>query len=229
MTVLSSLETEALRSLDTCTVANAIENFEIRLRNEGFIIDSARCVFPKLPPMLGYAVPVRVRCSSPPTGSHLYKDRTDWWNYILQIPAPRVVVVEDVDPNPGTGAFVGEVHAEVLRALGCVGVVTNGTVRDIPQIEKMGFQLFAGGTAVSHAFVHIVEFGTPVEIGGLKIAPGELLHGDLHGIVSIPRNIAADIPRAAAENQARDKKIIDICRSADFSVEKLRAAVKGIF
>ena len=94
--------------------------------------------------MLGYAVTLKVRSSSPPTTGGSYLDRTDWWNFILSLPAPRVVVLQDVDSKPGEGSLLGEVHANILRALGCMGAVTNGAVRDVPAAEAMGFQFFAG-------------------------------------------------------------------------------------
>jgi regulator of RNase E activity RraA len=220
----------ALKQLDTCTVANAIETFNVRLRNEGYTDTSIRSIFPHLRPMVGYAATVRIRCSNPPpVQGRMYPERTDWWNYVLSVPAPRVVVIEDVDENRGAGAFLGEVHAHILRALQCVGVVTNGTVRDVPAIEAAGLPLFAGAVAVSHAYVHIVDFGEPVEVGGLSIAPGDLLHGDCHGVLSVPKEIAAEIPAAAARLVEREKKAIAICRSSEFSLQKLRTAVEGIF
>ena len=168
--ILTSEQWEILRRLDACTVANAIETFDERLRNEGFTDSSVHCQFPQLPPTLGYAATVKVRGSAPPTADSRFPDRTDWWDYILALPAPRVVVVQDVATKVGLGSLLGAVHANILRALGCVGAVTNGAVRDLPAAEKLGFQLFSGSVSVSHAYVHIVEFGTPVEIGGLKIA-----------------------------------------------------------
>src|SRR5882724_1479537 len=121
---------ETLRRFDTCAVANAIETFDVRLRNEGFADASIRCLIPEIAPIVGYAVPVKIRCSAPPPNTHVYTERTDWWNYILKIPAPRVVVIEDVDVQPGTGALIGELHANILQALGSVGAITNGVVRD---------------------------------------------------------------------------------------------------
>ncbi len=214
-----------LRQLDGCTLANAIETFHVRLRNEGFADASLRCLFPGLPPMLGYAATVKVRGSAPPTADSRYPDRTDWWDYILSLPAPRVVVVQDVATKIGLGSLLGAVHVNILHALGCVGAVTNGAVRDLPAAKQLEFPLFASAVTVSHAYVHIVEFGTPVEIGGLKIHSGELVHGDLHGVQSIPAKIAAEVPAAAEEIIARDEKIIALCQSRDFSIEKLREAV----
>jgi 4-hydroxy-4-methyl-2-oxoglutarate aldolase len=134
---------QLLARLDSCTVANAIETFDVRLRNTGFTDSSVRCIFGEMPPMVGYATTARVRTSEPPMEGSNYFDRTDWWNHILTIPAPRIVVVEDTDLHPGLGAFIGELHANILLALGCVGVVTNGAVRDLPAVRAAGFQMFA--------------------------------------------------------------------------------------
>jgi regulator of RNase E activity RraA len=218
----------ALRQLDTCTVSNAIEVFDVRLRNEGFSNAAIRCMFEHLPPMLGYAVTAKVRSSSPPPVGHTYYDRTDWWNYIVTLPAPRVVVMQDVDSRPGMGSLLGAVHANILSALGCAGLVTNGAVRDLQEIEKIPFQVFAAHPAVSHAYVHIVDFGSPVEVGGLSIKTGDLVHGDRHGIQTIPIEIAARIPAVAARMIANEQKIIELCRSPQFSLSALRAAVKKL-
>ena len=183
-------------------------------------------MFPDLTPLLGHAATVKIRASNPPPDGHDYLDRTDWWNYILATPPPRVVVVEDLDRKPGRGAFLGEVHVNILRALGCSGAVTNGAVRDLPAVESAGFHFFACGVSVSHAYVHIVEIGAPVEVGGLKIQPGDLLHGDRHGVLSVPKEIAANIPAAAAKLFEKERRLIALCRSSGFSLDKLRAAVK---
>jgi regulator of RNase E activity RraA len=113
----------------------------------------------------------------------------------------------------------------ILRALQCTGVVTNGSVRDIPAAESAAFHFFAGSVSVSHAYVHIVEFGKPVVIGGLKIQSGDLLHGDLHGVQSIPLDLAAQIPLVAARITEQEQELIALCRSPGFSLEKLRSAI----
>jgi 4-hydroxy-4-methyl-2-oxoglutarate aldolase len=222
---LSSEQLEALRGLDACTLANAIETFHERLRNEGFMDNSIHCLFPQLQPMLGYAATIKIRGSAPPTANGTYPERTDWWDHVVSLPTPRAVVVQDVSSRPGLGSLVGAVHMNILRALQCVGVVTNGAVRDIPAAERAGFHFFAGSVTVSHAYIHIVEIGQPVEIGGLKIKSGDLLHGDLHGVQSIPLDIAPRIAPVAAQIVAKEQKLIDLCRSPGFSLEKLRAAV----
>jgi 4-hydroxy-4-methyl-2-oxoglutarate aldolase len=225
---LTASEMEYLRRMDASILANAIETFKVRLRNEGFISDPAlRCLFPELPPILGYAATLKIRGSAPPTAAGLYADRTDWWDYVVSLPAPRVVVVQDEASREGVGSLLGAVHVNILRALGCVAAVTNGAVRDLPAAQQIGFQLFAKSVSVSHAYVHIVEFGTPVNVCGLKILSGELLHGDVHGVQSIPQVIASKIPEVAATIAAREKSLIALCQSRDFSINKLRAAVSA--
>lgn len=223
---LSPGELELLRRLNSCQVADAIETFDVRLRNEGSMDSSVRSVFPNLPPMVGYAVTARIRTSEPPMSGRAYPDRTDWWNYLLTIPAPRVVVLQDMDRHPGTGSSAGEVHAHVFKALGCVGLVTNGAVRDLQAVESIGFCFFAGNVAVSRVYFHMLEFGAPVEVGNLKIRPGELLHGDRHGIISIPASIARDIPAAAARVAALERRVLEVTDSPSPSLEELRQAVQ---
>lgn len=223
---LSPADLAQFRRLSTCLVASSIETFNVRLRNSGFADASIRCFFPELAPIIGYAATVRIRSADPPMEGHSYYDRTDWWNYLLTVPAPRIVVIEDIDSHPGLGAFIGEVHANILQALGCAGVVTNGGVRDLPHIQKTGFQLFAGNVSVSHAFAHLFDFGGNVAVGGLKVQPGDLIHGDLHGVQTIPLEIAGQIPARVEEIRRKRQRLIEICRSADFSLEKLSKAVK---
>lgn len=131
------------------------------------------------------------------------------------------MVLQDVDESPGKGAFVGEVHAAIGLAVGCIGCVTNGAVRDLEAVEASGFQLFAGSVAITHSYAHIVDFGEPVEIGGLKISHGDLLHGDRHGVLCIPNSIAAVIPEEAAKIRQEERELIDYCRSRGFSLEGL--------
>ena len=214
---------DQLRNLDACTVSNAIERLDVRLRNEGFTDISVRCLSPALPPMVGYAATGRIRTAAAPTARNCYYDRMDWWEYLATIPAPRLIVFEDMDSKPGFGAMFGEIHAQIGRALGCIGYVTNGAVRDVPSIGKTGFHLFAAGIAVSHAYAHVVDFGGPVEIGGLTVHPGDLLHGDLHGVVSVPASVAAQIPAIAVELLAEEGELIRLCQPGNFSMEKLRA------
>ena len=225
---LMPLQLEQLRSLSTCVVASAIETFGVRLRNKGFSDARLHCVFPELPTTVGYAATARIRSSDPPMEGHSYYDRGTWWDSLLQVPEPRVVVIEDVDSKPGLGAFIGEVHASILVALGCVAVVTNGAVRDLPDVRKSGPQLFAGNISVSHAYAHVFDFGGTVEIAGLTVHPGDLIQADLHGVQTIPRAIAGHVPEKALEIVQARKELIGFCRSTDFSIGKLRQRLKEL-
>lgn len=225
---LTPAQLEQLRRFSTCAVASAIETFGVRLPNAGFTNSTVRCLFPDHPPVVGYAATARIRTSQPPMEGRSYYFRTEWWNDILRVPAPRIVVIEDLDQPPGLGAFVGEVHANILRALGSVALVTNGSVRDIPQIEATGFQLFAGNVSVSHAFAHVFEFAGSVQVGGLRVNPGDLIHADCHGVQTVPMEIAAQIPARAEEILKRREFFINLCRSSGFSLENLRGAMEAL-
>jgi 4-hydroxy-4-methyl-2-oxoglutarate aldolase len=220
-------ELDALRRLDTCTVSNAIETFQIRLRNAGFTDARVGCIFEDFPPTVGYAATARLRTGEPPIAV-FYDDRADWWKSILQIPEPRIAIVEDLDERPGVGAFLDGVHAAILKAVGCVGYVTNGAVRELPRVRDLGLQLFAGNVAVSHAYAHVFDFGSTVKVGGLEVRPGDLLHGDRHGLLSVPKEIAAAIPAVAARLQQAEQRVIDFCSSQEFSPDKLPQVLKGV-
>jgi 4-hydroxy-4-methyl-2-oxoglutarate aldolase len=219
---------EELRALSTCVVASAIETFGVRLRNRGFSDSSLHCMFPEQPAAVGYAATARIRGSDPPMEGHSYYERGAWWDSLLKIPAPRIVVIEDADSTPGLGAFIGEVHANILLALGCAAVVTNGAVRDLPEVRQSGLQLFAGNVSVSHAYAHVFDFGGTVEIAGLTVHPGDLIQGDLHGVQTIPREIAGRVPEKAREIMKSRKELIGMCRSHDFSIAKFIQKAKEL-
>jgi len=222
------MDLEKLKTFDSCTISNAIERLNVRLRNEGFLSGAVRCQFPTFPPMVGYAATGRIRTASPPMSYRCYYDRMDWWSYVASVPEPRVMVLQDCDHEPGLGAFVGEIHAAIGRALNCVGCVTNGAVRDLPAVEAMGFQLYACQTSVSHAFAHIIEFGEPVEIDSLKISSGDLLHGDRHGVLSIPLSKAAEVSVEAAKVCQEELELIEFCRSPHFSLRELSDRIQNM-
>lgn len=218
---------QALSRFDSCTLSNAIEQFNVRLRNEGFIGgDATSCMFPELPPVVGYAAIGRIRSSSPPVDGHCYYDHIEWWKYLDTVPAPRIVVLQDSDDPPGRGALFGSLHARICMAMHCVAYITNGVVRDLPAIERLGFQLFAAGPAVSHAYAHVVEFGRPVEIGGLQIHSGDLLHADRHGVLSVPRDLAEQLPAASAELLRNEQEFIHMCIDGNFSIDRLGRTIR---
>jgi 4-hydroxy-4-methyl-2-oxoglutarate aldolase len=227
--VLPKADFEKLCKIDTCTASNAIERLHGRLRNEGQISGAVlRCIFPQLPPVLGYAVTGSMRASTEPVAGRTYHENVSWWRYVASLPEPRIMVVRDRDEFPGGGALVGELHAVIGQALHCVAYVTNGSVRDLPGVEAIGFQLFAGSIAVSHKYAHICEYGQPVEIDGLVISPGDLLHGDRHGVHTIPLPIASEIPRMAEEILREEEELKELCQAPGFSLRKLEEKLQNL-
>lgn len=219
---------EELRQFDTCAIANAIERFGVRLKNEGFTRPGLQCFTGDYPLALGHAVTCRVRTANPPLTGQSYYERTDWWDLIDSVDAPRIVLIEDMDGEEGLGSFVGEVHAAILAAMKCAAVVTNGAVRDLPAVREMEFPLYARAATVSHAYAHMVDHGEPVSLFGLEISCGELVAADCHGLLKIPMEIVGELPAVAKEIAMRERRIIDLCRSSSFPLERLKAAVRGM-
>jgi regulator of RNase E activity RraA len=215
---LNTEQLEALRQLNSPTISNAIELFEVKPRNQGFLSPDVRCIFPELGVMVGYAVTVQIAADQPAAANRPVA-RGDYWKQVVSVPAPRVVVVQDLDNPPAVGSFWGEVNANTHTALGCVGTVTNGSVRDLDEMRGVPFFAFASTPSVSHAYVHIENFGVPVKVGGVVIHPGDLLHADQHGVIIIPNDIAADVAQAAHELDAAERKFINYCKSGDCTIE----------
>jgi regulator of RNase E activity RraA len=218
-TPLPPAQLDALRKFDAPTVANAIETFNVRPRNTGFMSPDVRCMFPDLGVMVGYACTAIIAADHQPPAKPKVS-RPDWWRKILDTPAPRVIVMQDSDTQP-VGSFWGEVQGNIHKALGCIGLVTNGGVRDLDEVRALGFHFFASAILVSHAYVHLVDIDVPVSVGGMVVQPGDLIHADKHGAQVIPHDIAADIPKAVADIAANERRIIDVCQSPDFSLDKL--------
>jgi regulator of RNase E activity RraA len=211
-------ELEALRRWPTCAISNAVELFNIRPRNQGFMLPEIKCIFPELGPMIGYAVTAVISADSA-EGRRILPP--DWWEVLRKIPEPRVVVIHDLD-RPVIGSFWGEVNANIHKALGCVGTVTDGSVRDLDEVQEAGFHFFSSCVTVSHAYVHLVDVGIPVKVGGLVVRPGDLIMGDQHGVISIPLDIARDVPRAAQLVEDWERRVINFCKSKEFTVEGLK-------
>jgi len=225
---LTAEQIQQLGAFETCLVADAIESFGIRLRNEGFATAGFRCLFKNLPPIVGYAATCKVRSADPPIVGSRYEERTDWWKHISSTPAPRVVVMQDIDDPPRTGAFFGKVHANVLMAMGCVGAITNGAARELHGIEAAGFQVFAGRLAISRAYIHVVEYGGPVEVGNLTIRPGDLIHGDRHGALTVPQELAPKLPAVASVIREKKQQLIDLSRKPGITHEEFSRGLKDL-
>jgi regulator of RNase E activity RraA len=215
---LKENELEALKRWPTCAISNGIELFNIRPRNEGFMLPEIKCVFPDLGPMIGYAVTAVITADSS-EGRRIQPP--DWWEQIQKIPGPKVVVIHDID-RPVLGSFWGEVNSNIYKVLGCIGTVTDGSVRDLNEVKELGFHFFSSCISVSHAYVHLVDVNIPVKVGGLIVKPGDLIMGDQHGVISIPMEIARDVPKAAQLVEDWERRVINFCKSKEFSLSGLK-------
>jgi regulator of RNase E activity RraA len=208
---------ELLRRYDTPTVCNVIELFDIRPRNDGYLDHRIQAVFPKLPPMVGYASTATFRSASPPAGTTAYSGLKEQIESFSQFPGPVVVVFQDLD-EPSAAATFGEVMCTTYQRFGAVGLITSGAGRDLDQVEKLNFPCFTNGTICAHGYCHIPQINIPVRVGGVRIQPGDLLHGDRNGVTTIPLSIAADVAEACAEYLAAEAIVLDYLKGPQVSV-----------
>jgi regulator of RNase E activity RraA len=222
-------ELEFLRSLDTPTVCNLIEITAPERRGSGYTIKHLHCPFPELPVMVGFAKTVTIKAKdaiAAGDASYMQK-RLEYLDYVAAEPRPSIVVIEDLDgEHAGYGAFWGEVQSNVHKALGCLGTVTNGSIRDIPMIPE-GFQMLAGSISPSHAYVHVVEFGGAVNVHGMATKSGDLVHADRHGAVVVPIEKISAMMAAADALTKREARIIAAARATNASVASIKAAMRG--
>jgi regulator of RNase E activity RraA len=214
---------EALAQWDTPTICNGLELVVPERRAIGFTVEPMVCVDPKLPPMVGLARTGTIRAKEPPRGA--VANRLDWYDYVAAADLPTVVVLQDIDDRPGYGAFWGEVQSTVHKALGARGCVTNGSFRDLTAWAR-DFQMIGGRVGPSHAHVHLVDFAKPVAIFGMQAGHDDVIHADYHGAVVVPADAVKKLPAAIDLIARREKVILDICRSKDFSPATLREAIR---
>jgi regulator of RNase E activity RraA len=219
---------EALARYDTPTICNAMEIVAPDRRLAGYTTRPLVCPFPDLPPIVGYARTVTIRSvlASGLPAAEQQKRRIAYYEYVGTGHGPRISVIQDIDgADVGYGAFWGEVQSSVHKALGCLGVVTDGSIRDIAQWAP-GFQALAGSIGPSHAHVHAENFGGEVRVAGMTVRSDDLIHADRHGAIVIPHDVAAKLPDAAELCGRRETPILEIARSPDFTLEKLKQALQ---
>ncbi len=219
---------EFLHSIDTPTVCNLIEIVAPERRGAGYTVQHFTCPFPALPPMVGYAKTVTFRAKNPSRlgAADGLEKRLDYLDYVASQPQPSVMIMQDLDDPAGYGAFWGEVQSNVHRALGALGVITNGSIRDIPAIAE-GFQMLAGSVGPSHAYVHVVDFNVDVTVHGMAVTSGDLIHADRHGAVVVPCDKVGDMQAAADSLSRQEARIIGAARAPGATVETIKAAIRG--
>jgi len=221
MEPLSEAELDALKAWPTPAICNAIETFDVRPRNQGFML-GIKCCFPDLGPMAGYACTATMISDSPANERDHGASQAHWDN-ILNTPGPRVAIIQDLDEPRCIGSLWGEVNANIHKALGCLGVVTNGGVRDLDEAHEAGFQFFAADVIPSHAYVHLTGSGMRVKVGGLWVNNDDLIHADKHGVVVIPHEIARKVAEACQAVEDQERRIINYCKSPDFNIDNFKS------
>jgi regulator of RNase E activity RraA len=219
---------DSLALFDTPTICNALELIDPTYRNQGFTTEPLQCIYPNLAPIVGYARTGTMRAvQGPRVSAEEQKEiRINWYKYVDEGPKPSIIILQDLDgARAGIGAFWGEVNTHVHRGLGAKGVVTNGSIRDIP-MNASNFQLLAGSVMPSHAHVHIVGIGVPVTVAGMAVQPNDLIHADQHGAVVIPLAAAEKINAAVELIAKKEAVIIGAAKASNFSWEILRDAIK---
>ncbi len=225
---LSPALLDQLTALDTPTVCNALELVAPERRTFGFTIEPLQCLYPALKPIVGFARTATIRSVAPSNLSahEAVKQRLAYYQYVAEGgPKPAISIIQDLDGSrAGFGSFWGEVNSHLHKGLGCLGVVTDGSVRDL-DANASGFQMLCRMVVPSHAHVHIVDFAGAVTVAGMYVASGDLVHADRHGAVVIPKAVAPKINAAAALITRREAVLIGASREAGFNFERLRKAL----
>jgi len=212
-----------LQKFDTPTIANALEIAQGRRSITGFTRQTLIAASPKLPPIVGYARTVRIRCSTPYDPAERRRNQLAYYEHVARPEQPSIAIVQDIDEQCGVGAFWGEVNTNVHWGLGCVGAVTNGSMRDLAMMHPQ-FQCLAATLSPSHAWVQVVDFGGQVEVLGMTVSDCDIVHADLHGAIVIPREALEKLPAAIDLVARREKVILDAAKKPGFGMVALREA-----
>ena len=212
---------EILKTIDTPTLSNAIELLKVRPQHEGFTPLAIRALFPEFGRMCGYAVTAQVETVTQSEAFDI-DDFIELYRAVENSGKPAVVVLQEIGAHPDYAAHCGEVMATFFTRLGAVGLVSDSGVRDIPEVRALGFHYFARGAVASHANFRIVRTGMPVQVCGLVVKPGDILHGDVNGLLSVPAGHNEALLQAVESVRTRERRIMDWVRSDRFALDDLR-------
>lgn len=224
--VLTPEQLAELRSMDSPTVANAIETFKVRDDTQGFLGMDVPCHTPEFGVMVGYAVTATAN-SMAPGRSRDRRGLMKLFDAVAAASQPSVLVIKEVGPKRTHSCFLGDVIATITKKLGTIGIVTDGGVRDLEGVKPLGYHVFAAGFVVAHGTFNIEEVGVPVEISGTTVRPGDLMHGDASGVTTIPLEIADRLYAACLKVREVETGLRDFATSRDFTIEALRQRLLG--
>jgi 4-hydroxy-4-methyl-2-oxoglutarate aldolase len=209
-----------LKTIDTPTISNAIEQLHLRPRSEGFTPLQVRCLYPDFGPMCGYAVTAQVETM---TQGNPREERgyVELFEAVEKSPKPAVVAFQEVGGSPDYATHCGEVMATFFTRLGGIGLVTDAAVRDVAEVRALGFHYFARGVVASHANFRIVRVGVPITVMGLVIRPQDILHGDMNGLIQIPAEAAEGLPKAIESVRTGERRLMDMTKDPGFTASQL--------
>jgi 4-hydroxy-4-methyl-2-oxoglutarate aldolase len=221
------LDLRLLAQYDTPTISNTIELFEVRPRNEGYMDGRIRACFPEMAPAVGYAATATMRCAFPKREGDVYGSLDEQVARFAELPGPPIVVFQDLDDPPVAATF-GEIMCTTYKSFGAAGLITSGAARDLDQVRRLGFPAFSNGAICSHGYSHIVDLHRTVRVGGITIQPGDLMHADANGVVTIPLDIAEDVSYAAAEFAAAELHVLQYLQKGKPEVKAFAEARKAM-
>ena len=194
---LSHSDLLKLKRWNTPTIYNGWEQITKHdIAGDAFNLEETHDFMPQMGPMIGYAVTVVIEASNPKHRENKTCSQ-DYRRYVASVPGPKIVVVQDLDKPRVIGSLWGEVNSNTHRALGCVGTITDGAIRDVDEMTNAGFKALARRLCVGHAHVCPVRWDCEVEVFGRKILPGQLIHADKHGFLAIPKEDEDELLEAA--------------------------------
>jgi regulator of RNase E activity RraA len=216
---------EKLLSVDSPTISNAIERFKVRSRREGYMGPQIKCRFPEFGRVLGYAVTctiVEYDEAFPPDP----KERFKWIEAIHEAPKPVICVVKDTCHRKGWSSHWGEIVGTQIQVMGAEGIVTDGAVRDLEALHAMGMKVWSEHVVVSHGYIDVGLAQIPVEVGGLVVYPGDILHADCNGVVGIPPEVLDQLPGAIDDVLNSERETINHLRTKGYDLEAHRRSIE---
>jgi len=212
-----------LRQFDTPTISNALEIARGSRELSGFTQRTLIAASSRLPAIVGFARTARIRCSTPYDPAQRRRNQIGYYEYVAHPEQPTIADIQDIDERPGLGAFWGEVNTHIHWGLGCIGTVTDGSMRDLDAMHPE-FQCLAGSLSPSHAWVQVVDFGEPVDVFGMSVSSDDIVHADRHGAIVIPARHLEQLPAAIDLMARREKVLLDAARHSDFNISALKDA-----
>lgn len=222
--ILDAAQLAKLQKVDSPTIANVIELFDLRSYAAGYSNLTLKAIYPKLPPAVGYAVTATFRAAYPSESGDSYGGMPELIANAMATPAPRIVVFQDLD-DPPCAATYGEIMVTTFQKFGFSGLITSGAARDIEQVDRLQFPCWASSVIVSHGYCRFLDVNVALTVGGLQVKPGDLLHADANGIVNIPHQIAAAVAELCGPYIRAEGIILQYLRSSHPTVAGYAEAV----